>query len=256
MIAKNEEEREILREGGARLAGILEHLRRLVKPGVETRVLEDEARRIIKEVGATPAFLGYTPQGAGRPYPSALCVSINEEIVHGISNEGQKVIHNGDVVTLDCGIVYQGLITDSAVSVVAGKGSKMDYMLVQAVEEALKKAIEAAVAGATTGDVGYSVAQVGEKYSLRAPLELGGHGVGKKVHEDPFVPNWGKKGEGEKLVEGMVLAIEPMFSIGSNELILAEDGYTYITKDGSKTAHAEHTVLITLAEAEILTMYT
>lgn len=253
MIAKSEEEKEILREGGKRLANILHTLKSKVVPGVQTQALEDEARKLIQEAGATPAFLGYTPQGADRPYPSALCVSINEEIVHGIPNENSKVIQDGDVVTLDCGIVYEGLVTDSAVSTVAGRGAKEDYMLIQATEEALDAAINAAAVGATIGDIGNAVARVEKKYNLCAPLELGGHGVGKGVHEEPFVPNWGKKGEGEELIEGMVLAIEPMFSIGTNEITLSKDGYTYMTKDGSKAAHSEHTILITKEGAEILT---
>jgi len=253
MIVKNEEEKEILRKGGVRLAAILEALKQMVTPGISTHLLEDRARALIKEAGGTPAFLGYTPQGSDRPYPSALCVSINEEIVHGIPNEHPVEIMNGDVVTLDCGLVYEGYITDAAVSLVAGKGSKKDHDLVSAVHEALEAGIGVARAGATTGDIGYAIDQIGNKYNVRAPLELGGHGVGKSVHEEPFVPNWGKKGEGAMLSDGMVIAIEPMFSLGTDEIMLADDGYTYMTKDGSKAAHAEHTVLITKEGAEVLT---
>jgi methionyl aminopeptidase len=253
MIAKSEMEIEALREGGKRLARILANLKDMVAPGVNTQTLEDEARRLIKEAGGTPAFLGYTPKGSERPYPSALCVSINEVIVHGIPNENEKEIFKGDIVTLDCGFVYEGLITDSAVTVIAGKGSQRVKELVNAVYEALEMAIKVAVPGNTTGDIGHEVEKIAKKYGLNAPLELGGHGVGKGVHEDPFIPNWGSPGKGDVLKEGMVLAIEPMFSLGNAEVILADDGYTYYTKDGSKTAHAEHTVLITKDEAEILT---
>jgi methionyl aminopeptidase len=253
MIAKSDKEIKALREGGKHLARILAHLKDLAAPGVNTQTLEDEARKMIKESGGTPAFLGYTPKGSERPYPSALCVSINEEIVHGIPNENPKEIMEGDIVTLDCGLVYDGLITDSAVTVIAGSGSQREKELVNAAYEALDAAIKVAVAGNTTGDIGHEVEKIGKKYNLKAPLELGGHGVGKGVHEDPFIPNWGSLGKGEALREGMVLAIEPMFSLGSAEVILADDGYTYYTKDGSKTAHAEHTILITKDEAEILT---
>lgn len=253
MIAKSEKEIETLREGGKHLGGILSSLKDMVEPGVNTQTLEDEARKLIKESGGTPAFLGYTPEGAERPYPSALCVSVNEEIVHGISNENPKEILDGDIVTLDCGLVHGGLITDSAVTVIAGKGSEREEELVKAVYEALEMATKVAILGNTTGDIGHEVGKVGKKYKLNAPKELGGHGVGKSVHEDPFIPNWGKSGKGEVLKEGMVLAIEPMFSLGSAEVMLADDGYTYYVKDGSKTAHAEHTILITEGEAEILT---
>lgn len=255
MIVNSEEEKNILREGGLLLAEILNRLKEMVHPGIAADVLENEARRMIKDLKATPAFLGYTPKGAPRPYPSALCVSVNEEIVHGIPNERPKIILDGDIVTLDCGIVYEGLITDSAVSVIAGIGEKRDKELVQSVYEALMAGIDAAVVGAKIGDIGYAIEQVEKKYNVKAPNELGGHGVGRSVHEEPFVPNWGKKGKGETIVDGMVIAIEPMFSLGTREVVLRRDGYTYITKDGSKAAHAEHTILITNEGTEILTKH-
>jgi len=253
MIVTTKEELEILREGGKRLAYMLDELKSMVAPGVSTGTLEEMARALIAARGDTPAFLGYTPAGSGRPFPAALCVSINEVIVHGIPNEKPRNIKEGDVVTLDLGLIHEGLIVDAAVSTIAGAGSEEDLRLVRAVYEALDASISRARTGNTTGDIGRAVQAVGEKHDLKSPRELGGHGVGKSVHEEPFVPNWGKPGTGVKLKEGQVLAIEPMFAIGSAEVKLLEDGYTYVTKDGSRTAQVEHTVVVGKDGAEVLT---
>jgi len=253
MIVRTNEEYAALCEGGRRLANILRQLKAKVIPGVSTLDIEDEAKRLIAAHGDMPAFLGYTPSGSARPYPAAACVSINEEIVHGIPNEKPKIFRDGDVVSVDVGIIHQGLVTDAAVVAVAGKGSKEDHKLVRAVEEALREAILMVRAGGHVGDIGNAVERVAKKYGLGIPRELGGHGVGRSVHEEPFIPNWGRRGTGELLEKGMVLAIEPMFALGSGDVELAGDGYTYVTKDGSKTAQIEHTVLVTEKQAEILT---
>lgn len=253
MIAKREEERAILREGGKRHAAILEKLCRMTTPGITTQHLEDEARRLIDEGGDSAAFLGYRPHGARRAYPAALCISVNDAIVHGIPNERLYVIEEGDVVKLDLGLTHRGLITDAAITVVVGKGTPQDHALAAAAVEALHAGIEQARVGSTLGDIGAAIESVGRKYRFGSPYELGGHSVGRSVHEEPLVPNFGRPGRGKKLEEGLVLAIEPMFTLGSSEIVLDSDGYTYRTADGSHASHAEHTILITQDGPEILT---
>ncbi len=253
MIVKTKEQREILREGGKRLAVLLNTLGEMVKSGVTTEELEDRARELIAKNGDKPATLGYTPAGCRRPYPAALCVSVNQEIVHGIPNEDSKTLKEGDIVTIDCLLNHKGLITDSAITVPVGQISKDDQRLLNAVREALSEAIKVARAGNTLGDIGHAVESVANKYGYDLPKELGGHGVGESVHEEPFVANYGRQGKGERLVDGMVLAIEPMFTRGKAYIRLESDGYTYVTQDGSNSAHFEHTVIITKDGAEVLT---
>lgn len=253
MIIGNEQEQEGIVTSGRYLAEVLDLLRDYVTPGVSTQVLEDRAREMMAARDCKPAFLNYTPRGAKRAYPAALCVSVNEEIVHGIPNENPKVLKEGDVVTLDAGLSWQGFFTDSAITVPVGTVSEACYRLIDVTKEALDAGIAAARAGNRIGDIGYAVESIAKKYSLRFPKELGGHGVGRAVHEEPFIYNYGRRGEGEKLVAGMVLAIEPMFMLGSPKLKLLSDGYTYVTVDGSKSAHQEHTIIVTDSEPLIVT---
>ncbi len=253
MIIKTQEQREILREGGSRLGALLRHLGEMAQPGVSTQELEDEARRYITELGDTPATLGYTPSGAPRPFPAALCVSINDEIVHGIPNESPKTLQEGDLVSIDCLLNHKGLITDSCITVGVGEISKEDQRLLDAAKEARTEALKVAKAGNTAGDIGHAVQAVARKYGYSVPYELGGHGVGLKVHEEPFVPNYGKRGSGTLLQEGMVLAIEPIIMAGKSDIKDMPDGYTYISKDGNKSAQFEHTVIIGNSSPEILT---
>jgi len=253
MIVHTEEERASLIAGGRKLAHILNELSKKVEPGASTQTLEDEARRLILEAGGVPAFLDYQPTGSKRPYPAALCVSVNDAIVHGIPNEYPAIIKNGDIVTLDCGFVYDGLITDAAVCVMAGNVDEKDALLVRASYEALDAGIAKARVGNKIGDIGAAIEKVGKKYGLGSPRELGGHSVGRQVHEEPFIPNFGPEGSGPDIEEGMVLAIEPMFMLGDSKVRLDSDGYTYRTRDSSKTAHVEHTVIVGKDGAEILT---
>jgi methionyl aminopeptidase len=255
MIAKTSEEIAILREGGKRLASHLRKLAKMVKPGVTARELEDVALKIVRDDGDTPAFLHYKSRKSDHPYPSALCVSVNDVIVHSPASDNKAVIEDGDVVCLDFGIQHKGLFTDHAITLIAGKPqSADDEMLVRAAFEALQIGINQARIGNTTGDIGYAVQKIAEKYELGYPKNLSGHGVGKAVHEEPHVPNFGEPGAGVKLQEGLVIAIEPMFTLGSGDLFIDKDGHSYRTKDGSRTAHAEHTILITKNGPEILTM--
>lgn len=254
MIAKTKEDIEALREGGRRLARHLKVLSEMTVPGVTARELEERAREMVKAEGDTLAFYGHKERKSGKPYPSGLCVSINDVIVHSPASDNGETIHDGDVVCLDFGIRHKGLFTDHAVTVIAGaKRDPHDEELVRGTYEALAAGIAEAKVGGNTGDIGSAVQKVAEKYHFGYPKNLSGHGVGKKVHEEPHVPNFGERGKGAKLVEGLVIAIEPMMTLGSGELFIDKDGHSYRTKDGSRTAHAEHTVLITKNGPEILT---
>lgn len=250
---KTKEEIEILREGGKRHAYILAELAKKVEPGISTQILEDYALKLIKEGGDSAAFLNYTPRGAKRPYPAALCVSVNNEIVHGIPNEDPLVLQEGDVVSLDLGLVHQGLITDSAITVSVGEVSEENYKLIEHCKEALYLGIKAAKGGGHVGDIGHAIESFVRPLGYGLSEGLAGHGVGYKVHEDPFVPNEGRKGGGELLKPGMVIAIEPMLTLGTDRIVLAKDGYTYKTADGSNAAHFEHTIAITDGDPIILT---
>jgi methionyl aminopeptidase len=242
---KTKEEIDILREGGKRHAEILRVLGEMVEPGISTLILEEEALRLIHEKGDKPAHLGYTPKGAKRPFPAALCISINDEIVHGIPNEVPKVLHQGDVVSIDLSLIHQGLITDAAITVSVGAIDDQSHELLAVTKVALSMGIKAAQPGNTVGDIGEAISDVVEASGFSLAEDLAGHGVGYAIHEDPFVPNFGRSGEGEKLVPGMVIAIEPMVNVGKPGIKLMNDGYTIKTKDGSRSAHFEHTVAIT-----------
>ncbi|MDO8471069.1 MAG: type I methionyl aminopeptidase [bacterium] len=250
---KNPEEIEILREGGRRLAEILSILASKVVPGVSALELEEEARRLIKEGGDKPSFLGYRPQGAKRPFPAALCVSINDEIVHGIPNEAEKIVKEGDIVSLDFGLLHRGLITDAAITVPVGKVDEESKKLIEITRTALESGIETALPGSTIGDIGAAITRVVQESGFTLADSLVGQGVGYQVHEDPFVPNFGIAGRGEKLVPGLVIAIEPMVNIGKSGIKILSDGYTIKTRDGSRSAHFEHTVAITEKGNIILT---
>lgn len=253
IMLKTKEEIEILKEGGRRHAEILSILGALVVPGVTTLFLEEEALRLIKEGGDEPSFLGYRPQGARRDFPAALCLSINSEIVHGIPTEGKKVIQQGDIVSLDLGVTHKGLITDAAITVPAGVIDEESQRLIEITRKALMRGIEVARPDKTIGDIGVAISSVVKPTGFSLAEDLVGHGVGYKVHEDPFVPNFGVAGRGEKLVPGMVLALEPMVNVGSPKIRFLSDGYTIVTRDGSRSAHFEHTIAITEEGNIILT---
>lgn len=254
MIAKTQEEIDILREGGRNIARALQTLKGMIKPGVGARELEDKARELMNEVGDETILLGYKYDSRKPAYHSALCVSVNETMVHSPAVDNGAVFEDGDIVSIDFVTKHKGYCLDSAVTVIAGKPkSKEDQKLVDLAYEALDAGIAQARVGNTTGDIGYAVEQIARKNKLGYPRNLSGHGIGKKIHEEPHVPNFGAPGSGEKLVEGMVLTVEPMFALGSGELFIGKDGHGYETKDGSRTAHVEHTILITEDGPEILT---
>lgn len=250
---KSVEDIEILREGGKRHAFILKKVAAAVKPGVSTKDLDDLAAKLIEEGGDTSAFLGYKPYGAKRPFPASICVSVNDAVVHGIPNENPYVLKEGDIVSIDMGLVHKGMITDSAVTVPVGKVDKKVSKLLEATQKALNLAIQSARPGNTTGHIGEAVETYIRPLGYGIVEELAGHGVGYKVHEDPYVPNYGKAGEGEDLIPGMVIAIEPIINEETPKIVLDKDGYTYRTKDGKCSAHFEHTIVITEKGCEVLT---
>jgi methionyl aminopeptidase len=248
---KTEEEIAILREGGKRLGVILSTLRDAIKPGVTTRELDQLAERLMREGGDIPAFLNYTPEGARTAYPSSLCVSVNDEIVHGIASD--RILLEGDIIGIDTGIQHKGLFTDSALTVPVGKIDEGAKKIIQVTEASLKVGIDVARAGNTIGDIGFAIEKYVKDHGFVIVEELGGHGVGYQQHEDPHIANYGLPKQGMKLKPGMVLAIEPIVNEGTRYIKLMPDGYTFVTRDHKRSAHFEHTILITDGAAEILT---
>lgn len=247
---KSGKDLEHLRESCRRLSVILKKVAAHVAPGVTTGELNALMYKLVIEGGDTPAFLNYQPFGADYPYPGSICISVNEEVVHGIG--GDRVLKEGDIIGLDGGIKHKGMISDSAVTVPVGKITKEEEELLKVTKEALMAGIHAAKAGNRVNDISKAIEKaIPKKYGVVKILS--GHGVGYKVHEEPYVPNFDDGVKGPKLVPGMVLAIEPMVNLGTDDVYLAEDGYTFITADHKKSAHFEHTILITDDKPEILT---
>ncbi len=254
VIIKTKEEIEILREGGRRLATILYAVKDKVAPGISTFELDRYAEELIRAGGDEPAFKNYRPEGASSPFPASLCVSVNDEVVHGIPSKA-KILQEGDIISIDLGLRHKSMFTDMALTVPVGKINEGSAKLLENTEKALLVGIEAAQVGSTTGDIGHAIEQFvksrKEKYGIVEVLS--GHGVGKKIHEDPFIPNFGKAGKGEKLVPGMVVALEPMLNNGTKNVTIDEDEWTFRTADGKRSAHFEHTIAITENGPEILT---
>ncbi|MCL5782014.1 MAG: type I methionyl aminopeptidase [Patescibacteria group bacterium] len=250
---KNKEDIAKLREGGKRHAFILRELAKMIKPGLNTLEIENAAAALIAEKGDQSPFLNYQPYGAARPFPANICVSVNDEVVHGIPNENARILKEGDIVSIDLGLKHDGMITDAAVTVAVGNISTELETLLVVTKEALLAGIKAAKGGARVGDISEAIERCAVSHGYGIVDILAGHGVGYNVHEEPVVPNFGEAGTGPILKPGMVIAIEPMFNIGTEEVVLSPDGYTYRTADGMQSAHFEHTVLITKGKAEILT---
>ncbi len=249
----HEEDKEALRTAGEHLGTILKTLAGLAKPGVSVASLDEKAKEMMDEYGDKPALLGYKPQGAPRAYPATLCIAVNDIVVHGIPTEQNTVLQEGDIIGLDTTLVHGKYIVDSGITVPVGNVSKEATKLIQVTREALYIGIEQARIGNTVGDIGHAIETYVKPYKYGIVRELCGHGVGNKVHEEPSIPNYGKAGEGDVLKEGMVIAIEPMFNIGSEEVIFEDDGFTVRTADGSLSAHFEHTLVITKDGPEIFT---
>ncbi|KKT19879.1 MAG: Methionine aminopeptidase [Candidatus Nomurabacteria bacterium GW2011_GWB1_43_7] len=252
IIIKTKKEIEILRKGGRRLAEVLYKLKEKVAPGVSTKELDTYAEKLIREMGDIPAFLNYRPEGANKPYPASLCISVNDEVVHGIPSK-RRILKEGDIVSLDLGLRHKNLFTDMAITVPVGNTNTSNLKLIQITEQALRVGISAARAGNTVGDIGHAIENFISPHKYGIVEVLAGHGVGRAVHEDPHIPNFGKAGKGTKLVPGMVIALEQMINLGTKNVTIDDDGYTFRTADGSRSAHFEHTILITEGEPEVLT---
>lgn len=251
IIIKTPEEIEHMRVAGKRHAEILQAVAAMVRPGISTWELDQVAEKMIREYGDRPAFKNYRPEGADRPYPATLITSVNEEVVHGIPSK-KRILQEGDIISLDLGVFHEGVYTDAAITVPVGKISKECNELLLITEEALTHGIAAAQPGATTGDIGYAIESfINKRYGIVEGFA--GHGVGRAIHEDPFIPNYGNPGEGTRLVPGMTIAIEPMMNLGKKHVKILSDGYTVVTRDHEPSAHFEHTVLITEKGNEILT---
>ncbi|MBV8632055.1 MAG: type I methionyl aminopeptidase [Silvibacterium sp.] len=247
IMIKTPQEIEKMRRSGQIVREVLEHVRKLVKPGATTQDLENGAAEKIRELGAKPAFKGY------RGYPCVLCTSVNEEVVHGIPSTN-RVLRDGDIVSIDTGVIIDGYYGDSAITVAVGeKLAPKTKRLLEVTQASLQRGIEAIKPGATLGDVGAAVQETVEANGFSVVREFVGHGIGTRLHEDPQVPNYGMRGQGQKLREGMVLAIEPMVNAGKPDVQVLSDGWTAVTQDGSLSAHFEHTVAVTAEGAVVLT---
>lgn len=243
---KSKEEIALIKESAQILGQVHGLMQQEVKPGVTTLQLSNLAEDLIRDHGATPSFKGY------KDFPAALCTSVNEYIVHGIPRD--QALEDGDVISIDCGVYYQGFHSDSAYTYPVGQISQAAQDLLRVTKEALYKGIEVIKEGARVGDIGHAVQQHVQQHGYSVIRELVGHGVGRKLHEDPEVANYGRRGNGTKLKEGMVLAIEPMIAAGSRKIV-EEEGKGIRVADKQLTAHFEHTVAVLPNKAEILTTY-
>jgi methionyl aminopeptidase len=246
IVCKSPAEIEKMRVANELVADILDQLRSMVAPGVTTADLDAEADRAAHAAGAVPAFKGY------RGYPASLCASINDEVVHGIPSKS-RALKAGDIISLDMGVKLDGFFGDSAITVAVGAVDLRVESLLRVTQESLWRAIAEVRAGARISDIGFAVQSWVESHGFSVVREFVGHGVGRALHEEPQVPNYGPKGRGPRLVEGMVLAIEPMVNMGKAAVRVLPDGWTAVTKDGSLSAHFEHTVAVTANGADILT---
>ncbi len=249
---KTKKEIDFIRESCRIVAETLQLMKASVKAGVTTKELDQIAEDYILSNNAKAAFKGYSQGGSSIDYPASICSSINEEVVHGIP--GDRVLKNGDIISLDVGVYKNGYYGDAALSVAVGELTEEKKKLMEVTEKSLYEGIEEAKAGNHVYDISYAVQAYVESNGFSVVRDLCGHGVGKYLHEDPSIPNFGKKGTGAKLKNGMTLAIEPMVNAGDYHVLTAEDGWTILTSDGSPSAHFEHSILISDNKAEILTI--
>lgn len=244
---RTDKEIELLRKAALLVGKTLGEVGKHIRPGIRTIELDRIAEEYIRDNGAIPAFKGYGG------FPGSLCISVNDAVVHGIP--GNYELRDGDIVSVDCGTILDGYVGDSAYTFTVGEVSEEIRLFLQRSKESLYKGIEQAVAGNRIGDIGYAIQSYVEQFGYGVVRELVGHGVGRKLHEDPQVPNYGKRGTGTKLSEGIVIAIEPMVTFGKRDIIQERDGWTIKTKDRMPAAHFEHDVAIRNGKAEILSSF-
>ena len=253
IFLKTEDEIELLRASNLLVGQTLAEIAKYVMPGVTTKKLDVIAEEFIRDHGAVPTFKGF-PNPYGSPFPASICTSVNEQVVHGIPSE-HVVLKDGDIVSVDCGTYMNGFCGDSAYTFCVGEVSEEVKHLLKVTKEALYEGIQNAVQGRRLGDIGYAVQQHCESNSYGVVREFVGHGIGKEMHEDPQVPNYGKRGYGTLLKKGMCIAIEPMITLGNRAIVMEDDGWTVRTRDRKCAAHFEHTVAIGTAKADILSSF-
>jgi len=234
---KNAEQLKCMRKSGALLYDVLCRLREAIKPGMSTAELDVYAEQLIRKHKAIPSFLDY--QG----YPATICASVNEEVVHGIPSD-TAILKEGDVLSVDCGLIFDGWQADSAFTVGVGKISAEKQQLIDVTEECFFKGVRKAIAGAHLGDIGHAIQQHAESYNYGVIRDLTGHGIGRNMHEEPSIPNFGREGHGVRLRAGMTLAIEPMIAMGDYRVSQLDDGWTVVTDDDSICSHYEHTIAV------------
>jgi methionyl aminopeptidase len=246
--SKTKDEIEAMRQGGKILAEALLWLKEdKIKVGITTEIIDIYTREFFEKKKVKPVFLGYYG------FPAAICISVNDAVIHGVPNT-QTIIQDGDIVSLDCGVLHNNMIVDSAISFGIGEITEEARLLLERTHKSLNKAIKAIKAGATTGDIGYAVESYIDQFGYGIIRDYAGHGVGHKLHEDPTIPNYGQAGTGDRLISGLTIAVEPMITLGSEDVFTdADDDWTVYTDDGSLAAHFEHTILVTDRGAEILT---
>ncbi|MTV24308.1 type I methionyl aminopeptidase [Nitriliruptoraceae bacterium ZYF776] len=252
IVRKSAQDIAALREAGRVVARAHERMQAAAAPGVTLRDLDEVARDVLREHGATSAFEGYQPHFATSPFPGVICSSVNDVIVHGIPDD--RVLEDGDLVSIDFGAILDGWVGDAARSYVVGTARDEDLALIRGTEDALAAGIAASVPGNRIGDIAHAIGTIGRDRGYGIPEGWGGHGVGREMHEDPSVPNEGPPGRGLKLKAGLVIAIEPMFHAGGDDgFTLDDDGWTIRTADGSRASHSEHTIAVTADGPVILT---
>ena len=244
---RSEDEIDLIRESSLLVAKTHAEISNLIKPGVTTLQLDKIAEEFIKDNGGLPAFKGYSG------FPNTLCTSLNEQVVHGIPNN--KPLNDGDIISIDCGVVMNGYYGDSAYTYEVGEVSNVIKDLLTRTKESLYKGIEQAVSGNRLGDIGFAIQNYVEKFGYGVVREMVGHGIGKNLHEEPQVPNYGRKGNGIMLKEGLVIAIEPMINLGTKTIKQLSDGWTIITADKKCSAHFEHTIVVRKGKAEVLSSF-
>ncbi|MBU5591764.1 type I methionyl aminopeptidase [Clostridium sp. MSJ-4] len=246
VIIKNSQQIEYMRQAGKVVGETLLKLEEVIKPGITTAEIDRIAEEFITKQGAKPSFKGYGG------FPASICASVNEEVVHGIP--GNRVLNEGDIISVDCGAVLNGYQGDAARTIPVGKVSEEAMKLIEVTKESFFKGVEKAIVGNKLTDISHAVQQYAESAGFSIVRDYVGHGIGRDMHEDPEVPNFGRPGRGPKLVSGMVLAIEPMINIGDFKVVTKPDGWTVVTVDGSLSAHYENTVAILTDGPEILTL--
>ena len=246
IIGKSKREIEKMRAAGRLVAQVREELRRMVRPGVTTLELDRAAEKMIRDAGALPTFKGY------HGFPFSICASVNEQVVHGFPSD--YVLEEGDIFSLDCGVTLAGYVGDTATTVPVGRVSESRQKLIRVAEECLERAIRQCWPGKYLGDVGWAVQSHAEAHGYTVVRDYVGHGIGRKMHEDPQIPNYGKPGTGVRIRAGYVFAIEPMINMGTHRTKTLSDGWTVVTLDGQPSAHVEHTVAVTEEGPEVLTL--